>query len=144
MSRLIDRVEILKAVITGNSTPTTAPMIGISATSAQRWQLISANTITRLTDQAAVQNVLSNMLPAQSITLFVVANTVVRISTPSIDASNLHLTLNGIWGKNYAIETTTDFSTWTRQQTNTAPAASFEVTLPRPASTRFYRAVQLN
>ncbi|HUS34010.1 MAG TPA: cellulase, partial [Verrucomicrobiae bacterium] len=115
-----------------------------NAKSAQRWQLIGANNITRLPDQIPVQNVLSNTLPAQSITLFVLANTEVRISAPSVDASNLHLTLNGISGKNYALETATDFETWTRQQTNTAPAASFEVTVPRPTGTRFYRAVQLN
>ena len=44
----------------------------------------------------------------------------------------------------FAIEATTDFTTWTRQQTNTATGASFEVTFPRPTGTRFYRAVQLN
>lgn len=124
--------------------PALITVTNFNASAAQRWQLTSANTITRLSDQTPVQNILSNTLPAQSITLFVLANTEVWIAAPSVDASNVHLTLSGNSGKSYAIESTVDFTTWTRQQTNTAPAASFEVIFPRPTGTRFYRAVQLN
>ena len=41
---------------------------------AQVWQLTSANTITRLSDVSFTGNSFSNLLPAQSITLFVVTN----------------------------------------------------------------------
>jgi hypothetical protein len=127
--------------------PALIALSNFTATAAQRWQLTSANTITRLADQTPTQNVLSNTLPAQSITLFVLpkaTNNSVKITTPTVDSSNLHLTLNGAVGKNYAIESTNDFTTWDRVQTNTAPTASFDVTFPRPSGTKFFRAVQLN
>jgi hypothetical protein len=127
--------------------PALITLSNVTASAAQSWQLTGANAITRLTDQTPTQNVFSNTLPAQSITLFVIAkatNAAPKITSPSVDSSNLHLTLNGIAGKSYALETTTDFATWTRQQTNTAPATSFDMALPRPIATKFFRAVQLN
>jgi hypothetical protein len=144
-----ERTDGALTVIAINKQLTTAaPAIlnvtNFPATTSQRWQLTSANTITRLSDQPVTSNTISNTLPAQSITLFVFANTAAQLSSPTYDSSNLHMTLNGIAGKDYAIESTNDFVTWTRQQTNNAPAASFEVTLPRPSATRFFRAVQLN
>jgi hypothetical protein len=124
--------------------PAVITVTNFNGATAQRWQLTGANTISKLSDQVAAQNTLSNTLPAQSITLFVLASANVRISGPTFDSSNVQLTLNGVAGKSYAFEATTDFTTWTRQQTNTATGASFEVTFPRPTGTRFYRAVQLN
>lgn len=124
--------------------PALLTVSNFSATTAQRWQLTSANTITRLSDQSPGNNVFSNTLPAQSITLFVLANSAPRLAAPTVDSSNLHLPLTGMAGKSYAIESTPDFVTWTRQQTNQAAEATFEVTIPRPATTQFFRAVQLN
>lgn len=126
------------------ATPAILNVTNFTATTAQRWQLTGDNTITRLSDQPVTSNSISNTLPPQSITLFVLANPIVRLGTPTINATDLQIALNGAVGKKYAIESTTDFSSWTRQQTNTAPASSFQVTFPRPASTHFYRAVQLN
>jgi hypothetical protein len=125
--------------------PAVLTVTNFSSSTAQRWQLTSANVISRLADQPVTGNTISNTLPAQSITLFVLPKeAAVRVSVPSFDASNLTLTVSGVAGKDYAIETAPDLITWTRQQTNNAPGASFPVTFQRPATTRFYRAVQLN
>jgi hypothetical protein len=126
--------------------PALITVSNFTSTAAQRWQLTSANTITRLSDQTPVSSVLSNTLPPQSITLFVLAGTPAgpRLIAPSADASNVRLTLTGILGKSYAIESTSDFISWTRRQTNTAPSASFEVTVPLSSGPTFFRAVQLN
>jgi hypothetical protein len=154
----VDKVSVFAAerndgaltVIAINKQLTTAApailtLTNFSASTAQRWQLTSANAITRLVDQPVTGNAISNTLPAQSITLFVLPkDAAVRVSVPTFDSSNLNLTVSGVAGKDYAIENTTDLITWTRQQTNNAPSASFVVTFPRPPATRFYRAVQLN
>jgi hypothetical protein len=131
------------------ATPALISLTNFTGSAAQRWQLTSANMIAHLTDQPVAQGVLSNTLPAQSITLFVLpgnlpTNAPPDISTGAVDSNSVHVTLKGAAGKSYAIESTINFVTWTRQQTNTAYAASFDVTIPRPADTRFYRAVQLN
>jgi len=128
----------------GVNSPALLNIAGFPATTAKRWQLTSANTITHLADQPISGGVFSNTLPAQSITLFVFASAAPTLTNPAIDTTAFHYTLNGIAGKNYATEATFNFTTWTRVQTNTASSATFQITLPRPSTTQFYRAIQLD
>jgi hypothetical protein len=141
--RALTVIAINKQLTT--ATPAILMVTNFSASTAQRWQLTSANVINRLADQAVTGSAISNTLPAQSITLFVFPkDAAVRVSVPTFDSSNVILTVSGLAGKDYAIESAPDLFTWTRQQTNNASASSFPVTFPRPSATRFYRAVQLN
>ena len=55
-----------------NATPITANITNFNATgTVQRWQLTSANVITQLANITLANKVLSDMVPAQSITLYV-------------------------------------------------------------------------
>lgn len=123
--------------------PAILSLTNFSATAAGRWQLTSANTIAKLSDQQAVDGVFSNTLPAQSITLFVFSDSTLKIGTPRVEGNLLRVPIEGVSGKTYAVESTQNFAQWTREATNTAPAASFEATLSVPAEPRFYRAVQV-
>ena len=60
--------------------PALLSVANFAATTAKRWQLTSANVITRLTDQPISGGTFSNTLPAQSITLFVFAPTILQLS----------------------------------------------------------------
>jgi hypothetical protein len=67
-----------------------------SGTTAQVWQLTSANQITRLADVAVTNNAISVSLPAQSITLFVVGGTSPPPPPATLNApSNLVLSKTG-------------------------------------------------
>ncbi|MGH8078117.1 MAG: PKD domain-containing protein, partial [Lysobacter sp.] len=66
-------VMVISKVLSG-ATPITINLANFSAAgTAQAWQLTSANTITRLADIGAIGGSLSTSVPAQSVTLFVVA-----------------------------------------------------------------------
>ena len=66
-------VMVISKVLSG-ATPVTVNVsnFGVSG-AAQAWQLTSSNAITRLADVAVIGNSLSTSVPAQSITLFVLA-----------------------------------------------------------------------
>ena len=66
-------VMVISKVLSG-ATPVTVNLANFSAAgTAQAWQLTSGNAITRLPDLGVVGNSLSASVPAQSITLFVLA-----------------------------------------------------------------------
>lgn len=108
---------------------------------AQVWQLTSANTIAHLSDIAFTGGSLSNTLPAQSVTLFVVPG-----GTPptlrALDASggNFNFTLEGQTGQRYAILSSADFVNWTPVQTNTLGSSPLPISFPATNAVRFYRA----
>lgn len=66
-------VMVINKVLTGE-TPVTLSLPGFThAGVAQRWQLTSANTITRLADVAVSSGKVTTSVPPQSVTLFVIA-----------------------------------------------------------------------
>ena len=71
----------------------------VPAGTAQLWQLTSANTITRLADLTFTGNTLSNSLPAQSITMYVIAAAISPASnpTPANGAANIAIPTNLSW-----------------------------------------------
>lgn len=109
---------------------------------AQAWRLTSANAITRLSDVALTGNILSNTLPAQSITLFVIPGA----SRPALrDAATtapgaFRFWLDGQPGQRYAIESSTNLVTWFNLQTNILSGSSTSVTVSATSAKAFYRA----
>ena len=110
--------------------------------SAQVWRLTSANTIGRLSDRVLTGNILSNVLPAQSITLFVIPN-----GTPPnlrdarmASASSFSFWLDGLPGQRYAIQSSSNFVNWTALQTNLLSSNSLPISLPATNTHRFFRA----
>ena len=111
-----------------NATPITANITNFNATgTVQRWQLTSANVISQLASITLTNKVLSDMVPAQSITLYVL---------PALNAFNLqvgtgnstnHLTLwlNGQAGLTYIFQSSTDLVHWMAVSTNTLSSNSF-------------------
>ncbi len=126
-----------------NATPITANITNFNATgTVQRWQLTSANVITQLASITLTNKVLSDMVPAQSITLYVM---------PALNAFNLQagarntayqlpLWLNGQAGLAYILQSSTDLFHWVGVSTNTLSSNSFPylVATTNPAK-MFYR-----
>jgi hypothetical protein len=91
-----------------NATPIVAGLSNFPAIgTAQRWQLTSANAITHLADLTVTNGVLSDMLPAQSITLFVL---------PATNSFNLKI---GIQITSIARSTNDITITWTTSSAGT-------------------------
>lgn len=116
----------------------------LSAGTAQVWRLTAANAITRLSDVALAGSVLSNTLPAQSITLFVVPGGTplppsLRDAT-MVSANSFRFWLDGTAGQRYAIQGSSNFVNWTALQTNQLSSNSLPITLPATNPHRFYRA----
>jgi Glycoside hydrolase family 44 len=128
-----------------NASPLTANITNFNAAgTAQRWQLTSANVINHLSNLALTNRVLSDLLPAQSITLFVLPATnsfnlqIVNNSPPG----QLNIRLNGQAGQTYILETTIDLVNWTVVSTNLLSSNSFDYFMPMTNATQmFYRGV---
>ena len=126
-----------------NATPITANLTNFNATgTVQRWQLTSANVITQLANITLTNKVLSDMVPAQSITLYVL---------PALNAFNLQvgawntayqlpLWLNGQAGLAYILQSSTDLFHWVGVSTNTLSSNSFPYLVATTnAAKMFYR-----
>jgi hypothetical protein len=109
---------------------------------AQVWRLSSANAITRLSDIAFTGNTLSNTLPAQSITLFVVgAGGPPHLRPGTVAGNTFDLWLDGVVGQRYAIQAGTNLVNWTSVQTNTLGSNSVHLVVGTGNwAYRFYRA----
>jgi regulation of enolase protein 1 (concanavalin A-like superfamily) len=124
-----------------NATPLVAGVSNFPAAGAvQRWQLTSANA--HLSDLALTGGVLSDMLPAQSITLFVVPST----SSFSLQAGSnsppdqLGIWLHGQAGQTYWLQSSADLVHWSNIDTNVLETNSFEFFVARTNSAHmFYR-----
>jgi len=126
-----------------NATPLTASITNFNAAGmAQRWQLTSANAITHLTAVTLTNGILSDLLPAQSVTLFIL---------PSTNAFNLQIGSNsppgqlGIWlngqaGQTYILDSSDDLVHWLAADTNQLVTNSYEFFVPTTnAAQMFYR-----
>ena len=126
-----------------NATPIVAGLSNFPAMgTAQRWQLTSANAINHLADLTVTNGVLSDLLPAQSITLFVV---------PATNSFNLSFGNNGgpgqmgIWitgeaGQTYILQASADLVHWTPIDTRQITSNSFEFFVPTTnGQPMFYR-----
>ena len=128
-----------------NASPITAGITNINtAGTVQRWQLTSANTINHLANIALTNRVLSDLLPAQSITLYVLPATNsfnLQIGNNS-PPGQLGIWLNGQAGQTYILQSSADFLEWLAVGTNQLVSNSFEFFAPTTnAAEMFYRGV---
>ncbi len=112
----------------------------VNCGAAQVWQLTSGNVITRLSDLSFNGSALSNTVPPQSITLYVLP------SPPRLRAGTLSSTntfdfwLDGQANQRYVIQSSPDLVNWTSVLTNTPTSNSWHVILPASNhSQAFYR-----
>jgi hypothetical protein len=110
---------------------------------AQAWQLNTSNVITRLADIPYTGGVVTNLLPAQSVTLLVLSTVTqawLRADTNAVPAT-LELWLDGQGGQRYTLQTSTNLVTWTPVSTNTLITNSFRYQFSTTnAAQLFYRA----
>lgn len=110
---------------------------------AQVWQLTSANVIARLADLPLFGATLTNTLPAQSITLFVIPGDLKppSLSTPFVSATNTFgFRLAGLSGKRYEVVGSTNGISWTSVTTGTLTTTNDVVQVPLSGECQFYRA----
>jgi hypothetical protein len=125
-----------------NATPVSLNISNVTVTgSAQVWQLANSN-ISQLANTGVTNGILNQMLPAQSVTLFVVpATTAFQMQVGSHTAGNLQLLLDGQEGQSYVLQSSTNLDSWLPLSTNmlTSNSTSFFI----PTTNRggvFYRA----
>jgi hypothetical protein len=120
-----------------NFTPATFAITNYpAATNAQVWQLRS-NILSRLADISLRGNLLSNTLPAESVTLFVVPAAAPKFRP----AAGTSFWLDGANGTPYVIQRSTNLVTWANWSTNLVQTNS---ALVNPATTGvagFFRAM---
>jgi len=137
-------IMVVNKVLIG-STPVAVSITNHSSTGpAQVWQLTSANSIARLPDATVNGGILSNTLPAQSITLFVVPAAVtapqLRAETGT-SAGHFQLWLDGQIGQRYLIESSASLNSWVPFSTNTLVSSSSSILVPTTnGQARFFRA----
>lgn len=116
----------------------------LPAGSAEVWRLTSANAITRLSDLAFTGNTLTNTLPAQSITLFVIPGGVPappKLRDAALDSSTaFRFWLDGVAGQRYAIQGSSNFANWAALQTNQLSSNALPVTLGITNAYHYFRA----
>lgn len=126
-----------------NASLINASITNFNATgTAQRWQLTAANVITQLTNISFTNSILNDVVPSQSITLYVL---------PAVNAFSLKLgtnappgqfsvRLNGQAGLAYALQSSTDLVHWSGFVTNTLTSNTFPFLVSTTnSSMRFYR-----
>lgn len=126
-----------------NATPLTLSLTNLPAAgTAQAWQLANTNGIMPLAPVSFTNGILQQMLPAQSVTLFIL---------PSISPFHLRAVsgaspaqwtfwLDGQSGRSYALQSSTDLVHWVALGTNTFASNSFPYAIVTTNGTRmFYR-----
>jgi len=109
---------------------------------AQAWQLTASNVISQLAGVPYTGGVLSDTLPAQSVTLFVLPtakNLRLRVGT-NAPPRQLELWMDGQGGQRYTLLSSTNLVTWTAVSTNLFATNSFRLLLGTTNATKmFYR-----
>ncbi len=136
-------------VMVVNKTPTGVTPFTVAVTnfansgSAQVWQLTNT-AIIRLADIAYAGGVLSNTLPAQSITLFIfpTAKSIrLRLGT-NAPPGQMEVWLDGQGGQSYTLQSSADLKTWSFVNTNTLATNSFRFLLSIGNTAKmFYRGI---
>jgi hypothetical protein len=104
------------------------------------WQLTSSNLITRLSDVTFNGVSLSNTVPAQSITLYVLPSPP-QLRAGSLNSSNaFDFWLDGQPNQKYIIQTSTNLFNWLSLLTNTPTNTSWHIALQATNRQTFYRA----
>lgn len=128
-----------------NASPINVSIANFNTTgTAQRWQLTAANAISQLANLSVTNNVLSDIVPSQSITLYVlpVVNPFsLRAATNSVPGQ-IAVWLNGQAGLTYTVQSSTDLFHWSAISTNTLATNSTAIPVSSSAQTaQFFRAL---
>ncbi len=108
---------------------------------AQVWQLTSSNVISRLADLPYSSGVLSNQVPSQSITLYILPtarNLALRFGN-RIQPGQSQLWMDGQGGQRYVLLASTNLSVWTAVSTNLFSSNSCPFTITMSNTATFYR-----
>lgn len=107
-----------------NPTPVVLALANYPApNSAQVWQFNSSNIITRLADTPVSGGVISNLLPAQSLTLFIVPAAALKLSATRMPPNAVNLQFDCITGMQHITEVSSNLKVWQPFATNT-PASN--------------------
>ncbi|MGD1085574.1 MAG: glycoside hydrolase family 44 protein, partial [Verrucomicrobiota bacterium] len=116
-----------------------------AAGTAQRWQLASANVITQLPNLTLTNQVLGDIVPSQSVTLYILPAAAVTPFNlqiaPGRSTGQRTLWLNGQAGQTYLLESSTDLFNWPVAATNTLASNTAEILLTATNDRMFYRAL---
>ena len=111
----------------------------------QAWQLTSANSITHLANSSLANGAITNIVPAQSVTLFVLPPgtppPAPLLSVCSGSTTNSFIVgLIGAAGQRYVVQTSSDLHNWTPLFTNTLVTSSNAFNFSSSDSSRYFRA----
>ena len=131
-----------------NASPINASITNFNATgTAQRWQLTAANVITQLANISFTNSILKDIVPSQSITLYVLPVVTpfnLKAGTNAV-SGQLTIWLNGQTGLTYALQSSTDLVHWSAFATNMLTSNSFPFSVSTANSTvKFYRGLWLH
>jgi hypothetical protein len=111
---------VINKQLTATATATINLSNFLSSGTAQMWQLTSANSITHPSPISFTGNSFSNTLPAQSITLFVLApGNSAHLRAGIMSGNQFDFWLDAQAGQRYVIQKTTNLVNWIPVQTNT-------------------------
>jgi hypothetical protein len=124
-----------------NATPVSLNVSNFPAQApAQVWRL-GATSIARLADAALAGSVISNTVPPQSLTLFVVPSAPPRLQISG--NAMTHLWLSGTAGLQYVIQSSTNLFQWTPVATNILVTNSISIPVsPASSANLFFRAIR--
>lgn len=126
-----------------NFTPVSLSLTNLPASGpVQAWTLAASNNIVRLPDTTFANGVLNQLLPAQSVTLFVLPSEIpyaLRFGTNN-PPGQMELWLDGQAGRTYALQSSSDLLNWSSISSITLSSNSFPFLVSVTNSTQmFYR-----
>jgi hypothetical protein len=125
-----------------NFTPLTLTLTNLPAAgTAQVWQLSSTNGISHPPDVSFTNGILNQLLPAHSVTLFVLPSvTPFSLRPGAKSGGQMELWLDGQNARTYVLQASTDLFHWSPVSTNILSGNSIRFLLPTTNSARmFYR-----
>ncbi len=126
-----------------NANPINAAITNFNATgSAQRWQLTASNSITQLSNISFTNGILKDIVPLQSITLYVlpVVNPFNLTTGTNAAPGQLTIWLNGQTGLAYDLQSSSDLVNWSALASATLTSNSFPFLVSTTNTTmQFYR-----
>jgi len=128
--------------VLSNTTPFTLTLTNFTAGGpAQAWQLTSNNVIAQLPNLNVTAGTLSNSLPPQSITLFLIPPVGdFKLRSGPVSAGQLELWLDGQANQSYVLQGSSNLMSWISISTNSLVSNSFRYWVPTTNAThRFYR-----
>jgi hypothetical protein len=127
-----------------NASPFNATITNFNTTgTAQRWQLTTTSVITQLTNIPVTNGILSDLVPFQSITLYVLPGLLpfnLQKSAVASPPGQVNLQLNGQSGLKYIVQSSSNLVNWTPYSTNMLVSNSFSFSVPTSGgNVKFYR-----